>query len=196
MCGRYVTGSDEHSWRDWARLLELSSDAKPSSAEPFIPGQTVDIVRWGEAGPELVPARWGLAPSWMKQPLKGAPQYNVRVETAPTKFKKYYAKRRCVLPASGFWVRREGSGERVFVRVAEHELFGLAGIWTERDLDGQRLRSCTILTRASEGPLAQIHARAPVVVPGAAARAWIDLDQDLEDLAALSQAEVRFELAA
>ena len=214
MCGRYVTGTDEHDWRSWATLLELTTTTElPKLPDAFVPTATVPIVRHGEHGNELAWARWGLAPSWLARPLQSPPQYNVRLDTAPKKFKKYFETRRCVLPASGFWVRcdgrsesprspadagpsREGKGEQVFVRVPEAPLFGLAGLWTERELDGETLRSCTILTTEADAELGRLHDRMPIVLLAEQARRWLDPECTRTELDALCASRPAFALAA
>lgn len=196
MCGRYVTGTDEHDWRSWAKLLELTTDTTlPELPPQFVPTASVPIVRRGEAGNELTWARWGLVPSWLNPPLKGPPQYNVRIETAPQKFKKYLATRRCLLAASGFWVRRADSDERAFVTVPGQPLFGLAGLWTERDVDGELLRSCTILTTEADEQLGRFHDRMPIVMVGDVARRWLDPDCTTAELSSLYEAQPQLAVA-
>jgi putative SOS response-associated peptidase YedK len=201
MCGRYVTGTDEHDWRSWASLLDLFVDTIPTDLPAaFMPTASVPIVRRSETGLILDCARWGLAPSWMAQPLEQAPQYNVRAETAPRKFKKYFASRRCVLPASGFWLRRDrATNERVFVRVPGQPLFGLAGLWTERELDGGTLRSCTILTVEAQSQLREagtLHERMPVVLAPESTRQWLAADASEDELVELFDRSTPLELVA
>jgi putative SOS response-associated peptidase YedK len=206
MCGRYVTGTDEHDWRSWATLLELTTDTKlPELPAAFVPTASVPIIRRAQpspggeaqnkAGNELVWARWGLVPSWLDRPLQRPPQFNVRVETAPQKFKKYLATRRCLLAASGFWVRRASSDERAFVTVPEQPLFGLAGLWTERELDGELLRSCTTLTTEADAQLGEFHERMPIVLIGQAARRWLDPDCSTDELDSLYAMQPRLAVA-
>lgn len=194
MCGRYVTGTDEHDWRSWASLLDLVVDTIPTDfPEAWVPTANVPIVRRDETGLILDCARWGLAPSWMNRPLQQPPQYNVRAETAPRKFKKYFGNRRCILPASGFWVRGE---QRVFVQVPDQPLFGLAGLWTERLLDGETLRSCTILTVEAQSGIGHIHDRMPVVLTTEGARRWLSADVPEAELLELLHESPLLELAA
>ena len=204
MCGRYVTGTDEHDWRSWARLLDLSIDVVPSDLPTmFVPTASVPIVRWEGAGPVLDTARWGLAPSWMDQPLAKPPQYNVRAETAQVKFRKYFFRKRCLLPASGFWLRTgDGRDDRAFVRVPGQPLFAFGGIWTERELQrseagilAQTLRSCTILTIDADPSLGAVHERMPVVLDPAAARRWLAPDTEFEELEALCRSHPPLALA-
>ena len=198
MCGRYVTGTDEHDWRSWASLLDLVVETIPTDLPAaFMPTASVPIVRRSESGLILDRARWGLAPSWMARPLHQPPQYNVRAETAPRKFKKYFGSRRCVLPASGFWVRRDdAANERVFVRVPGQPLFALAGLWTERELDGTTLRSCTILTVEAQAELGRFHDRMPIVLAPESARLWLSADASEAALVELFHASTPLELEA
>jgi putative SOS response-associated peptidase YedK len=196
MCGRYVTGTDEHDWHSWATLLELTTTPTlPELPPAFVPTASVPIIRHVEAGNELAWARWGLVPSWLDRPLQRPPQFNVRVETAPQKFKKYLATRRCLLVASGFWVRRAASDERAFITVPGEPLFGLAGLWTERELDGEQLRSCTILTTESDAEIGELHDRMPIVLVGQPARRWLDPGCASDELAALYAAQPRLAVA-
>jgi putative SOS response-associated peptidase YedK len=196
MCGRYVTGTDEHDWRSWASLLDLAVDVIPTDLpDAFMPTAIVPIIRRTDTALVLERARWGLAPSWMERPLQQPPQYNVRAETAPRKFKKYFATRRCVLPASGFWVRRDdAANERMFVRVPGQPLFGLAGLWTERELDGATLRSCTILTVEAQPELGHFHDRMPVVLEPQRAKRWLSADASEPELLELCGAAIPLEL--
>jgi putative SOS response-associated peptidase YedK len=196
MCGRYVTGTDEHDWHSWATLLELTTTPTlPELPPAFVPTASVPIIRHVEAGNELAWARWGLVPSWLDRPLQRPPQFNVRVETAPQKFKKYLATRRCLLVASGFWVRRAASDERAFITVPGEPLFGLAGLWTERELDGEQLRSCTILTTESDAEIGELHDRMPIVLVGQPARRWLDPGCASGELEALYAAQPRLAVA-
>ncbi|KIG17965.1 hypothetical protein DB30_02180 [Enhygromyxa salina] len=203
MCGRFVTGSDEHSWRSWSSILRLTTEGVPTlSGEPFVPTASVPIIRHivdakpdAPAASELVWARWGLAPSWMKRPLQQRPQYNVRSETAPSKFKKYFTTRRCLLPASGFWIRRSPKGEYAYVSVPNSPLFGLAGLWTERELDGETLRSCTILTTQAAPELADLHERSPVILLADQATRWLAPDCSLTELSTLCAGHVPLSVA-
>jgi putative SOS response-associated peptidase YedK len=182
VCGRYVTGTDEHDWRSWATLLGLSTEvvlaevraARPDPSRAFVPTTSVPILRRGPERIELAWARWGLAPSWMDRPLQRPPQYNVRIETAPSKFKKYMQTRRCLLPASGFWLARKAGHEGVFVRGRDHAVLAFAGLWTERELDGDTLRSCTMLTTEADAALSRFHERMPIVLTVEHAERWLD----------------------
>src|SRR5262245_33623341 len=54
--------------------------------------------------------RWGLVPFWAKDPSVGNRMINTRAETATEKpaFRKALAKRRCLVPADGWYEWRRG----------------------------------------------------------------------------------------
>ena len=64
---------------------------------------------------ELRVVRWGLVPFWAKDPSIGSRMINARVETVDAKpaFRRAFAKRRCLLPADGFyeWQKVAGPGQ-------------------------------------------------------------------------------------
>ena len=205
MCGRFVTGTDRHDWRRWVEALELTSDEIPTELpEAFTPAATIPIFLREGASVHVGPARWGLAPSWMAKPLAGRPLINVRSETAGQKFGRYLGRSRCVIPATGFWVRRDdvpeasrrGGKGRLFVRVADHGLFGFAGLFAEREHEGGLLRTCAILTTESSPAIHRFHDRMPVVLEPEAARRWLDPATPYVELMRLCAAEVALELAA
>ncbi|MGH4015814.1 MAG: SOS response-associated peptidase [Pseudonocardiaceae bacterium] len=149
--------------------------------------------------------RWGLVPHWAKDPGVGSRMINARAETATGKpaFRDAVARRRCLLPADGWYEWQPsatpGMGKRpFFITPADGSGLALAGLWaTWRGADAEAgappLVTCAVLTTEAVGPLAEIHDRMPLVLP---AEAWQDwLNPDSEDpsrwLAAPSAALVR-----
>src|ERR1039457_3001269 len=64
----------------------------------------------GGATRELRVVRWGLVPSWAKDPAIGGRLINARAETVDSRpaFRKPFAKRRCLLPADGYYEWQPG----------------------------------------------------------------------------------------
>ena len=143
--------------------------------------------------------RWGLVPSWAKDPSAGARMINARSETAAEKpaFRRALAARRCLLPADGWyeWQRRaatkdhKASKQPYFTRYADGRSLAMAGLWEfwkpgngaaaellEKYPHG--LVTATVLTAEAVGPLAQVHDRMPLVLPQEAWAAWLDPDTD------------------
>jgi putative SOS response-associated peptidase YedK len=78
--------------------------------------------------------RWGLVPSWSKDPKAGAPLINARAETVATKpaFRTAFKRRRCLIPADGFyeWQKTDGKTNQPFyIRMKQEHPFAFAGLW-------------------------------------------------------------------
>ena len=127
---------------------------------------------------------WGLVPSWAKPPLR--PMINARAETLTTKpsFRSAAVRRRCLVPANGYfeWQAGVGSGGKQPWFLSEGEgdpVMAFAGIYEAwRDPDGGEdspwLLTCAIITRSAPDALGEIHDRSPVVVPPGLWDAWLD----------------------
>ncbi len=137
---------------------------------------------------------WGLVPMWADDVKIGNRMINARAETLARNnaFRKAFARRRCIVPADGFyeWRAPEGGGRKqpYYVHREDGEPLALAGLWERwRGPDGDAddvLHSCTIVTTDANGLLADVHDRMPVVLP---ASAWDDwLDPDIGDVETLS----------
>jgi len=136
----------------------------------------------GERRLDLV--RWGLVPHWAKDPGVGVRSFNARIETAAEKptFRDALVRRRCVLPADGYYEWRPGPAGRqpVYIRAADGTQLAFAGLYERwNDAEGRPLWSAAVLTRPALGPLAAIHDRMPLTVARDLLEPW--LDGDLRD---------------
>ena len=151
------------------------------------PTQPVAAVRLDQRGErELTYFQWGLIPSWAKDPTMGARMINARSETVTEKpsFRAAFKRRRCLLPASGFyeWQKLNGHKQPMYIRPAGETVFGLAGLWEMwHDAEGGLLESCTILTTTPNELVAPIHNRMPVIVDPADYSMWLDPGEDPEN---------------
>ena len=99
------------------------------------PTQPIPVIRQNPKEPvrELSLVRWGLIPSWSKDPSIAARMINARSETAATKpaFRDALKSRRCLIPADGFYEwKRDGKTKQPYCfEINEGELFAFAGIW-------------------------------------------------------------------
>jgi putative SOS response-associated peptidase YedK len=152
-------------------------------------------------------ARWGLIPSWAKDVKIGNRLINARSETVTEKpaFKAAAARRRCLVPADGYYEWEKVDGKKVphFLHNAEDLLAfaGLYELWPDpnRDKDDpdRWLWSYTILTSPASDTLGHIHDRSPVVIPPGELRGrWLDPsltepDQVRELLASIPETRLR-----
>jgi putative SOS response-associated peptidase YedK len=204
MCGRYVSPSEAEIERFW--------HIGRHNYDPFgrrfnvSPTSQVPLLRLDPEGGELdlAMARWGLIPFWWKQPKPPTFTFNTRIEEAATKpmWRQPVKTSRCLIPVIGWyeWAEVEvtdpATGEIKkakqphFLQLPSNRILAFAGVmslWTSTGGEPEML-TCSILTRAAEGPAAQVHDRMPVILPVEAQSAWIDPKQtDSEKALALAQ---------
>lgn len=143
------------------------------------PGQPLTVVGETSGGRFAEPVRWGLIPSWAKDPSIGHKLANARIETAAGKpsFRAAMGSRRCLIFVSGFfeWRADKPVKQPFYIYRADGEPLVLAGLWESwRQPDGTPLRTCTILTRDANALTATVHTRMPVIVERPDYARWID----------------------
>ena len=201
MCGRYVFMSP---FEAIVRLFSVD-EVHAGPCEPrynVAPTQDVPIVRnspfvgdgqAGRAVRELVLARWGLVPFWARDISIGNRMINARAETVAETpaFRAAFRKRRCLVPADGFyeWKKSEGARQPWFIRARSGEALAFAGLWELWDAQGAEppLQTCTIITTRANAFVAPLHARMPAVLQPDAREAWLDADTPASELLGLLQ---------
>lgn len=193
MCGRFASARQTQDLLD-AFMIDptapLDDDLRQwQAAWNVAPTQGVRMVVERAPQRSLRVARWGLVPSWAKDPAIGSRMINARSETLLEKpsFARAAAARRAVVPADGYYEWQAlGTGARpakqpFYIHPADDSIAALAGIyefWRDRTLpddDPARwLVTVTIITRAAEGELASIHDRAPVMLTEATLDEWLN----------------------
>lgn len=146
-----------------------------------------------EGAVRLDVARWGLVPYWAKDPGIGVRAFNARMETADQKpmFRSAFVRRRCVLPADGYYEWRKGEGKAkqpMFIHARDGSQLAFAGLYERwKDAEGRELWSVSILTGPAVGDeLAAIHDRKPLTVDRDLIEAWLDPDlRDAEQVRSL-----------
>jgi putative SOS response-associated peptidase YedK len=184
MCGRFVSVSspDLLAQRFHTDEVALADAAKPADYN-VTPRAEVYVIRRRKTGEtQLSTARWGLVPSWAKDPKVGDGQINARAESVATKpaYRRAFERRRCLIPADGFyeWQRTQGKRRKqpMFIRARDGDPLALAGLWEvwREHEDDDWLRSCTIITTDANALLAPIHDRMPVILPESVWGRWLD----------------------
>ncbi|HEY5738284.1 MAG TPA: SOS response-associated peptidase [Gammaproteobacteria bacterium] len=131
--------------------------------------------------------RWGLIPSWAKDISVGNRMFNARAETVAEKpsFRNAYRRRRCLLPANGFYEwRLEQGRKQPYVCHLGRRLFSMAGIWERwQDAGGNEVNSCAVITTDAKGAMRELHQRMPVCIAPADYAVWLDCSSDRTDAA-------------
>jgi len=195
MCGRFTLFEADKI---------LSKEFGVSAIPPLFPryniapSQPVAVVRANPAGSgrEIALLRWGLIPSWSKDPAIGNRLINARTETAREKpsFRNAFRRHRCLIPANGFyeWKRQERGKQPYFVRMRDGHLFAFAGMWDRWEgPDKGVIESCTILTTGANAVVSPIHDRMPVILPPTEYARW--LDPELPDADSVAKILVPFQ---
>lgn len=188
MCGRFLLTADILEIAEAFEVEDVACLGRPGG-EVFPGQQVLAAVRDGRS--RLVEFKWGLIPSWARDPSIGARLINARAETITQKpaFKKPFAEQRCLVVASGFYEwKREGRKKTRFLFSPKSEsLLAMAGLYdTWRSPEGRIEKTCTIITTAANELIAPVHDRMPVIVAPRDRARWLDAAvSDPKDLLAL-----------
>ncbi|XOV82549.1 MAG: SOS response-associated peptidase [bacterium] len=186
MCGRFNITSDP-----LARFLMAWVGVHYPGQDNFnlAPTETVHVLRLNaDDEPEVVPMRWWLTPFWAKELSTKYSMFNAKSETAAKSpaFKTPYARRRCVVPVSGFyeWCRQNNQKLPYFIKAEQDPGLLLAGLWDSwrQPETDEELLSFTILTTAANPQLAFVHHRQPVLLNQNEARQWLDMHTPTAEL--------------
>ncbi len=178
MCGRFVLTVDP----DQVQLAFNLTDMPPTWAPRFniAPSQPIALIT-NEQPQALTFHRWGLIPSWAKDPKIGYKMINARSETAAEKpsYRAAFKRRRCLIPADGFfeWQKRDGGKVPMFIHLTDQPVFAFAGLWEIwYSPEGDELRTATILTTEPNDFMAKIHNRMPVILERKDYEQWLAPD--------------------
>ena len=175
MCGRYTLTADAES----IQLAFNLDDAAGWSVPRYniAPTQQVPVITDREPK-RLSFMKWGLVPSWAKDPKIGSRMINARSETAAEKpsFRTAFKRRRCLIPADGYyeWTKRGKKKIPMYIQHAERDIFAFAGLWESwKQPDGTWLHTCAILTTDANEKVRPIHHRMTVIVEPEYYETWL-----------------------
>lgn len=192
MCGRFVVASRGSELVGVLRV-DLEGDELPAPSFNIAPTDRVAIVldsaKTEPPTRRLESARWGLVPTWAKDPGIGVKAFNARAEEVEDKpmFRQALIKRRAVIPASGYyeWHTEDGVKTPYYIHPADDSPLMFAGLYewwkdpSKADDDPTRwLLSFTIMTRSAVGALGSIHDRMPLFIDADYADVWLDPTTD------------------
>lgn len=161
MCGRYSFDTEIDALITAYKLrvqeieYERKSEIRPTDVAPIL---------FSDGNLRLL--RWGFTPSFTKSPL-----INARGETVTEKktFRDAFARRRCVVPSSGFyeWGMEGELKKKYHFTNADSPILSMAGLWEMfPDAEGNEQPRFTILTTAATDQMQQTHDRMPVILNG------------------------------
>ncbi len=199
MCGRYAATADP---TDLIEEFGIHEEPKETLAEDYNVAPTKKVYAVLSRAVDEQPvrsleiARWGLVPSWAKDPSIGSRMINARAETVDQKpaFKRAFAKRRCLLPADGYYewylpteadapVGKAGKPikQPFFIHPADGSTLAMAGLYEWWRDDGRPdddpaawLLTCTVITTEAADELGKIHDRMPMTVARSDWATWLD----------------------
>jgi putative SOS response-associated peptidase YedK len=201
MCGRYSLFIPPDELEDrFGATFEYEYERRYNAA----PGQHLPVIR-DDSRASITQSRWGLVPSWADE--ESTNLINARAETVSEKpaFRDAYQKRRCLVPADGFyeWVETDtGTNGKQPYRITrtDDEPFSMAGLWetwtpeqTQTTLDdfgdsndgsthSEELVTFTILTREPNDTVREYHDRMAIVLSSDEELRWLN-GAPVEDLA-------------
>jgi len=176
MCGRYVITSPPAAIR---ALFGYAEQPNFPARYNVAPTQPIPIMRLADAQRHFALMRWGLIPAWVKDPKGFSLLINARAESVLDKpaFRNAMRRRRCLIPADGFYEWRETGGRKqaFFVRRKDGAPFAFAGLYeTWTGPNGEELDTAAIVTTNANRTLSVIHDRMPVILPVEAFDLWLD----------------------
>ncbi len=192
MCGRYASSSSTAGLYGEFGIEEVTDEDLAPSWN-IAPTDPVRVVlqrppRGADDAPpvrQLRTVRWGLVPSWSKDRKGAARLINARQETVTEKpaFKTAAARRRCLVPADGYYEWQKTAGNKIpfFLHDADRDVLAFAGLyelWRDPDVSDDDPRkwlwTCAVITRPATDTLGHIHDRCPVLVPAQLRDEWLD----------------------
>ncbi len=179
MCGRFSLTTDLNKLQQSFNLDEVPPVFAPRYN--IAPSQPVAVIA-NDNPKKLTFFKWGLVPSWAKDPRIGSKMINARAETLEEKpsFRTAFKRRRCLIPADGFfeWAKRNGDKVPVYIRMKDHRPFAFAGLWeTWFGPEGEEIRTCTIITTTPNEVLRQFHHRMAVILSPQDYETWLSPDE-------------------
>lgn len=147
------------------------------------------VVTAGGHDKHLVAMKWGLVPSWAKEPRTSFSTINARAETITQKpaFRKLLTGKRCLVPATGYfeWAVSDRAGGKQPYRVHvtgddiddndEDQIMAMAGLYDMwKGPNGAPLLTYTIITTEASHGIRALHERMPVILSREDEEVWLD----------------------
>jgi len=181
MCGRFTQCYSYAEVVAYLRLLEPVATPNLRPRYNIAPTTPIDVVVESGRGRELVSMRWGLIPEWWSKSAKETPPtFNARGEEAAAKpmFRSSFKKRRCIIPASGFyeWTGPKEARQPHYFTAGDGRILAFAGLWDrwKDPSNGEDILSCSIITIGASQWMGAYHNRMPAVLDERDFDAWLN----------------------
>ena len=177
MCGRY-TRTDKFA--QIAHDLTLTTPPHWTPRYNIAPSQLVACIRKNPDTQQLecCDLKWGLVPSWAKDPSIGHKLINARGETVAEKpsFRHAFKQQRCLVLADGYyeWKREGKTKQPYYIHLKDHRPFAFAGLWERWEKAEPAIESCSLMTIHANSLMEPIHHRMPVILPESTYPTWLD----------------------
>ncbi|WP_121612130.1 SOS response-associated peptidase [Mesobacillus foraminis] len=180
MCGRFTLTADFEQLIERFEIESFHLNDEYVPSYNIAPSQSVlAVINNGHIN-KLGYLKWGLIPSWAKEPSIGYKMINARGESLMEKpsFKNAYRKKRCLVIADSFYEwSRVGGKKKIPMRIKlkTDEVFAMAGLWEQwKTPIGDSVFSCTVITTAPNQLVRNIHDRMPVILRPEYEKVWLD----------------------
>ena len=180
MCGRYIQTTELQTLQ--TRFLFDHSDVDLVSRYNIAPGQASPVIV-SNGSRTLKMMKWGLVPSWAKDPAIGNRMINARAETVAEKpsFRNAFNRRRCLILANGFyeWYKPPDKSVKTPIHFfrKDNQPFAFAGLWENwADANGAELQTYTIITTEANDFVRPFHHRMPVILRPDDESVWLGND--------------------
>jgi putative SOS response-associated peptidase YedK len=202
MCGRFVGYRSIRELEAYFPIDKVACQA----AENFnvAPSQEILTIVKQKGENWLDKFHWGLVPFWAKDITIGNKMINARAESVAEKpsFRNAFKKRRCLIPADGFyeWKGPKGDKQPMFIALPDKKPFAFAGLWetwNDKDAPDSIYKSCTIITTQASDSMRDIHHRMPAILKPEIYETWLDpANQNVTELNQILKNEIITELTS
>lgn len=182
MCGRYTLYQSEENLAKRYNLATIPESIRQNFN--VAPGQLMPVIIKSDNQTNLEIMKWGLVPSWAKDPKIGYRMINARSETIFEKpaWRSVILRKRCLIPASGFyeWKRaNQPSNKEVkqpyYIHPKQLDLFSFAGVWEAyKDSENNIIKTYSIITTEPNKEMSSIHDRMPVILHQEDEASWLE----------------------
>ena len=165
MCGRFASYKNLNKLKNIFNIT--NSDFNITQSYNISPGQNVKIILSYKLENYLLESNWGY--TFINSNTQNKQMViNSRIETINSKllFKDSFLKRKCIIPANGYfeWSQKEGEKKPYLIQLGDGELIYFAGVWRKEKYNDDKRRVFSIITKAANKKINEIHHRMPVVL--------------------------------